>query len=242
MSSCGAAATPLTMNTKEIVKEIWENQTEKRELSPLLQEIGAAIQAMPEEAAAAREMGALPQLSKRISGGRSRLVTINTEDDGVAGEWHVSTVDLYVWHSFYNRAKSLIGKEAAQNLLGKLDQSLAIQRLYQALLRYKKKGVTREHLLLIQELRWDVCFDRRGEVSIFVGGEYPFGNRMPSAVWGLLGREIGSPEWRRLKDAPEWRWMNDEEREKAWEIFDELGFAAAGAAEMLLETLPTVLD
>ena len=221
------------MNTKEIVKEIWHQQTEGRDMSLLLQEIGVSLQSMPEEAAAACEIGSLSDLSKRISGGRFHRVRIDTEDDGVSGEWHVSNADLYVWHSFCNRCERLIGRAMTESLLGKISKSLAIQRLYQALLRYRKTGVTREHLLLIRELGWDVCFDRQGEVSIFVGGKYPFGSRMPGVVWHILGWKVDSTEWRRL---------NGHEKEKAWEIFDELGFAAAGAAEILLETLPTVLD
>ena len=116
----------------------------------------------------------------------------------------------------------------AGQIVGSITEALSIKRLMQAYIRYQKTGVTKEHCALLAHMGWEMDMQRGDWVSLFVQGKRPFGN---SGAYTDIYEHSGWPmDWG--DDGP-----SEEQRERAWNLFDELVFATPDVAKLAMKGL-----
>lgn len=148
------------------------------------------------------------------------------------GRWNITQRDLLflrsvaMWVGRYDAAGETMADTFWDSMLCERAHH---KRMWQAWLRFKKTGLTREHLALIAHNRWyQNCWRGDGE-SIYMDGKHPWGDSFKElsiyerAGWKLPRNKAGEVEMTRAQE------------ERAWNLFDELPFAIPAAANRLLK-------
>lgn len=141
----------------------------------------------------------------------------------VTGEWHISNADMEIFFSIYDDCErfypdlrsSLPFEYIFSNFLKK-------KREWQTFLRYKEKGLTEEHRILLSKLRWIVDYARSDYASVYANGKGPFGNSdiVGDIIQALNLTDVDYTDPDQSEDG-----YPDDLKEKCWDIFDELQFA-----------------
>lgn len=149
------------------------------------------------------------------------------------GKWTVENRDLLfvrdlaMWTGRYEAETNSGG--FADILINQAGQSLKLKRLHQAYVRYQASGLTREHCLLLAKARWFINTWRGHGELLYMEGKHPWGDSfIELSVYDICGWE---PSWND-DDGP-----TNEHEERAWNLIDELAFAAPAAAERALNHL-----
>lgn len=203
-------------------------------LSPLLTAIHVAIQSLAEDDATPLNHRLIYPFSKRIAlSGKStlgsRLPALNYCAQWT-GEWHVKNSDLLTWGSF----KMWLGRsgEAADMAFltfQDITKALRCKRIFQAYERYQATGLTTAHCALLAKMGWEMDVERGDWTSLHVQGKRPFGNS--DIVFDIYAHAGWEMDW------PEDEGPSDDQEERAWDLFDELVFAAKDAAIRAAESL-----
>lgn len=217
----------------------WGNALQHTTPSALIHAIGNTIEAIPGDDDSFEDLRMIRDFSKRIAthpgtyGNYHLPSTPSLKYCGDwSGEWHVRNADLVTWGDFkmwLGRAHN-IDTEHAFMTFADVGEALRIKRLYQAFRRYQSTGLRKEHCSLLANMGWEIDTDRGDWISLYVQGKRPFGN---SAITYDIWEHAGLP-----MDWPEDDGMSDEQDEQAWELLDELVFAAPDAARVALKALP----
>jgi hypothetical protein len=219
----------------EICSVAWKNATARETLSPLMVAIGDAIMNAPfsdRDFLGTRDLSTFAKRIARGSEERSqgeRCLNFRRE---WTGEWEVTNADLEVWSRFAMWFYRFCANEihvSPSDVISPIEEALRLKRMSQAANRFRASGLTSEHLKLLSKLRWDMDVTRGDGVSLYVNGKHPFGDSARAwSIFDILGWER---TWGEDDDMPE------EVAERAWNIFDELTFAAPEAAKKLDEIL-----
>ncbi len=218
------------MNVKKMIKTAWKNATGNRDLSALMKTIGETVNGMPEDDGTFRPTHVFHKLAERIA------VVPNVHHSAIAldfrsgwsGEWRVTNSDLTTWALFSMwMGRSKCGSMCCE-IVDPISRSLRVKRMQQAYDRYAETGLRAEHCRLLENMGWMINTGRGDGVSLYVEGKRPFGNSsIEWDIWIHSGREV---DW--VDDD-----MPSEKREQAWDLFDELAFAASDAAAAARKTL-----
>ena len=217
-------------NEKQFAILAWKTAIQDVKLTPLLKAIGKALTNAPCKRGTFVYAHELGRFSYQIADGRnaphSHICALDYTD-GWKGKWTVTNHDLEVYSDF----EMWMGRYMPDNQrceTGRIAQAMKRKRMQQAYDRYKKTGLRREHCLLLEKMCWEVETGRGDWVSLFVQGKRPFGDSSRArSIYKILG-------WQEPKTD---RCLNDKEEERAWNIFDELAFAAPDAATKASKSL-----
>jgi hypothetical protein len=148
------------------------------------------------------------------------------------GDWEISNHDLEVYASFARWIERSPDDQrlGLSHLLAEFEHALVLKRMQQAYDRYKVRGFTEAHCRLLANARWHVNTWRGDGVSLYVQGKRPFGN---SGIAHDIYKHAG---WERDWDTESDEGMPLECEERAWNLFDELPFAAVDAAKRAEES------
>ncbi len=216
----------------------WQNATRDRTLTPLLTALGDTL------ALATRSDKRRPDPLHQFS---QRIATSDNHDSAFSslgyrrdwrGEWEVTNADLEIWGRFrmwldrYTEADERADRRHIPLMAGSITAALQHKRLWQAWTRYQTTGLTLAHCELLANLLWDMDVFRGDWISLHVQGKRPMGNSSIEydifehagwpMTWGKEGEDVDMP---------------DAERERAWNLFDELVFAAPDAARLAAQTV-----
>jgi len=221
-----------TETTKQAALVAWDNATNGKPMTPLLLAIAEAIKATPDSD---RDFSAAHQLhgfAKRIAEATTycNIAALEYMNDW-KGEWEVTNYDLEIWARFRMWLSRFGGEDNVMTgaLTQDISRAMANKRMQQAYDRYQKSGLTTEHCGLLQNLLWKINTGRGDGISIYVEGKRPFGN---SSIEYDIHEHAG---WK--MDWPEDSGPSDEQNERAWNLFDELVFAAADASKVACANL-----
>jgi hypothetical protein len=146
------------------------------------------------------------------------------------GEWTITVKDLkwmfFVCLWFGRRDKTRY--DPAEGHLSPIREAMFHKRLWQAYEAFTVTGLTKEHLRLLSRLCWQMDVSTENDwLSLYVEGKRPFGNS--SVVWEIIEIAELPMTW------PEEGSPSEEQCEQAWLLFHQLPFAAAKAAQTLLD-------
>ena len=217
----------MKQTTKEIILWAWNNvPASYRDATPLLAVVAQAINDLPSNEPIGRLQRHLQPCADRIGKGVESALgeSVPALDymHGWTGDWEVTNVDLRAFDLFrmwLGRAEDGSARHALSDVL----RAVRCKRAYQAYLRYQKSGLTAEHCALLANMGWEMDMFRGDWVSLFVQGKRPFGN---SSIALDIFEHAG---WEMTWDEEEG--MSDSDAERAWNLFDELIFAAPDAAK-----------
>jgi hypothetical protein len=147
---------PVQMTGKQQLLRIWTDVTENKTLSPLLKAIGQAISDAPDDDAtffAAHFLGRFAQRIAKCSNKHCDIAALHYHNDYV-GEWHVRNSDLEV----IARVGMWVNRLMADgwSWMQGIEGGIKMKCLQQAYDRYQITGLRREHLLLLQNMLWDM--------------------------------------------------------------------------------------
>lgn len=226
----------------------WATATKDQALTPLLTALGEAIATAP-----STEKDFTP--TKHMALFAHRIAEEDKAERGSAaagkgwpramsyarwkGEWHVTNHDLTVYSRFdmwLHRYCAASPNNQADTFTSRVWTALENKRLTQAYDRYHANGgLKRTHCHLLQKLLWQIDTTRGDWHSLYVQGKRPFGD---SAIEQSIFEEAGLPMPWAKNDGSDWDPMTPEQEEQAWDLFDELAFAAPDAAALACESLP----
>lgn len=200
--------------------------------------IRGMIEAMTGDETTARDHHLINKLEKRIAdrgderfGGCPALDYCNKW----SGEWHVTNGDLQLWGLFKMWLyRSSCDTDMAGVTFQGISNALRCKRLFQAFERYQSTGLTKAHCNLLANMGWNMDMERGDWISLYVQGKRPFGNS--SITYDIFEHANWEKDW------PEDDGMSDDQEERAWEIFDELVFAAKDAALLAGSSLDSQND
>lgn len=214
---------------KESALWAWSNVS-NRAASPLLVALGEAIELMPDDDDSFAGNRHMSKFAKRIgsneskAGGHVKYPALRYSSNW-SGEWEVLNSDLIAWGYF---KMWLFRCEADRGLLSitfqDVSQAIGCKRLFQAYERYQKTGLTQEHCSLLANMGWEMDMERGDWISLHVQGKRPMGNSsISNDIYEHAGWEM---------DWPEDDGMSPTQEERAWNLFDELVFAASDAPRL----------
>jgi hypothetical protein len=210
----------------------WKTTKQQCKLSPLLKAIYRAFQQTSGIETDFRDSHKLHKFSKRIASTDKHgpIACLRYHEDW-QGEWEVRNTDLETWATFKMWFGRYITREDEMPSLwtGDISRALEMKRMQQAYDRFKKTRLTKVHCRLLSNLLYEVSTGRGDWISLFVQGKRPFGN---SSITSDIYMHAG---WK--MDWPEDKGYSDKHSERAWNIFDELAFAAPAAAKLALSKL-----
>lgn len=213
---------------KQVALIAWHNATNTRTLSPLMTTIGEAIAAVTDDDRTFKAAFELDATAKRIANADKEHrfgcnIAALDYTTGWRGEWEVRNSDLSVFGDFL----MWLGRYATADhhnpdvFTDKLRHALRVKRTQQAYDRFQKTGLTPEHCALIAKALWQFAPFRGDGVSLYVQGKRPFGDSgVASSIYTTLGWPYPAED----------RALTDDEKERAWNIFDELCFALPALA------------
>lgn len=210
------------MNEKAIALQAWKTATKDERMTPLLKAIENAIRTSRRRSDTFRYAHELRAFARKIADcdHKSRGPSCLRYNKNWQGKWYVSNQDLEV----FSRFEMWYDREAPENRgveTSGIRSALHVKRLQQAYDRYQKTGLRKEHCLLLAKMLWDVDTMRGDWISLHVEGKRPFGNSwIPGDIFEICGWKFKNVE--RITRA---------EEETAWNIFDELPFAAVDMAK-----------
>lgn len=150
----------------------------------------------------------------------------------VGGEFHITNVDLEfmaylcMWVERYDPNEHTDAPLLARKLAG----GMRLKRMQQAFDRFQASGLTREHCALLAGLSFFIDTQRGDWQMLYTDGKRPWGDSyIELSVYQHCG-------WTWPVVEHEDRSLTAEESERAWEIIDELAFAAPAAAAVALQT------
>lgn len=204
----------------------WNNaQTLGVKPSPLMMEVAAALLQLPNRDKDFKNPAVLDPLNKvsnRIASSSERGPHACLDYCGnIKGEWEVTDADLVAFSKFCAWLYQLLAMNA-QAITGRISQALKQKRLQQALDRFTKSGLTREHCRLLASLQFQMDTQRGPVASLYVSGVQPFGTK-------LVIQDIYQYAQRNVDDWPE-TGPTAAHIEWAMDLMDELTFAAPEAA------------
>lgn len=220
------------MNIAKQIAIAWKNATDRRALTPLLLAIKTALDECPGSTRNFDGPQALRNFSKRIAtaGDHCHISALDYHRDWI-GEWTVTNADLNAFSDFVMWLhRGWDDSEFVSMLTGSITKALENKRMWQAFARYEKSGLTQEHCGLLAKMLWTIDTSRGDWISLYVQGKRPFGD---SSIAQSIFEHAGWPfDW------PEDDGMSKEQEERAWDLFDELAFAAPDAAKLASKHLP----
>lgn len=204
-------------------------------LSPVLSAIGEAFNRMPDDERAWVAANSILKFSRRIADqvGDIKLGTCLPALDYHAywaGEWEIRNSDLVTWSYCKMWVHRSPAETMATQIVAPISKALSLKRLMQAYLRYQKSGATKEHCSLLAHMGWEMDMSRGDWVSLYVQGKRPFGNS--GAYTDIYGHAGWPMDWG--DDGP-----SEDQIERAWNLFDELVFAAPGVAILARDAMTT---
>lgn len=219
----------------------WNNVPERHRQTPVMLAIGETLAKLsPGHENFQKNERSFRDLADRIGkGGRSAGTNmcfnapacLDYESDWI-GEWEIRNVDLVgigYFRMWLQRAEIQTG---AIYLPDRVLRAMRCKRMWQAYLRYQNTGLTTEHCALLSKMLWTIDIWRNDGVSLYVEGKRPFGN---SSIASDIFEIVGWPfTWIEHEDDCD---MPEEQEERAWNLFDELVFAAPDAAIAASESL-----
>lgn len=209
-------------------KTILDNRHGKKQ-SLLLRAIGRAIHNATYDDRTARAHHYFYKFGKKIADHAEHIGIAALRYNLWHGRWYVSNDDLESFAGFrmwLNRFKPEDWLDWTSSISG----ALTVKRMQQAYDRYLKTGLTKEHCKLLAAACWEIDTSRGDWISLFVQGKRPFGDSgRVDHIHEILGWP--TPWHKKDESAP-----NDAE-ERAWNLFDELAFAAPDAAKVALKKL-----
>lgn len=218
------------LTQKQTILQIWKDVTEKKTLSPLLQAIGQALADAPDNDQTFEAAHHLGRFANRIASSDRKVhcdISAMGYHNDYKGEWHVTNSDL----ELFSHVGMWVHRqmETGWSWLQGIEGGLKMKRLQQAYDRYQKTGLRAEHCKLLENMLWDIDVMRGDWISLHVQGKRPLGNS--SIVYDIY-ENVG---WDTKFDEDEG--PNEEQRETAWDLFDELVFAAPDAARLALRAV-----
>jgi len=241
--------TPTVETTTEYAKAAWATATKDQSLTPLLAALGEAIATAPSTEKDFSPTNHMARFALRIA--QKDKVERNSAADGFGkgfpkaisytrwkGEWHVTNYDLEIVSRFTMWLSRYCDPHAnqADTFASRITTALANKRMSQAYVRYYANGgLKRTHCLLLQKMLWEVDTLRGDWVSLHVQGKRPFGDSAREQSIFLCA-DLPMP-WAKT-DGSDWDPMTPEQKEQAWDLFDELAFAAPDAAALACQCLP----
>lgn len=152
----------------------------------------------------------IKSISRRIARipNRDTFASLNPLVRNVVGEWHVSNADLLLWRQVH-----LEITEYAEGILAGITSAIQQKRAMQALEGYR--GLSSEHIALLQQMDFYTNLWRGDFVSLHASGKRPFGDSsVASSVAHIL-------QWPSTAEHE----LSEDQQERAWELIDELPFA-----------------
>ncbi len=222
-------------NEKQTAILAWSVAIKGERLTPLLCFIGRTIQDSEHKAHTFIYAHSLGRASRHIA------KPDDSSHIGIAalgyhakwsGKWHVTNHDCAVWSTFRMwLARYLPSEEGNASILtGRISTALNRMRMFQAYQRYQKTGLRKEHCELLSHMLWEMDTERGDWISIYVQGKRPMGD---SSREDCISMHCGWPRPWNKED----RSLTEREKERAWDIFDELVFAATDAAKLALKKI-----
>lgn len=220
-------------NEKQCALLAWKTATDRAKLTPLLKAIGRALVVSETRKGTFYYAHALGRFSHQIahSSGKVHGPACLHYNADWKGKWRVTTHDLEV----YSRFEMWMSRYAPPHAedysceRGRIREALSNKRMQQAYDRYQTTGLRKEHCRLLNKALWEVDTSRGDWVSLFVQGKRPFGDSSRAQqIWEICGWKT---PWLKKEDGE----MTDAQEETAWDIFDELAFAATDAAALALK-------
>ena len=223
---------PPEQTRKQKLLLAWRNATSGEKLSPLLKAIGSAIAGTPDDDGKTFSYEhKLRIFSRRIANGsissHCNIAALRYCNNYV-GEWYVRNSDALL----FGRIKMWAARYLLDGdyCLGDIMGAIQMKRLQQAYDRYQKTGLKKEHLKLLGKLLWAMDVSRGDWISLYVQGKRPLGNS--SIVYDIYENVGWSTAGFDGDKGP-----TEEQEEVAWNLFDELVFAAPDAAKLALKSL-----
>lgn len=221
------STTQATNSLKSAIETAWKSTLyNKPQLSPLLTAIHEVTLSISGDFASPADIRALRALSERIAHTTKRdhaPIAALRYSTAWEGEWHITNADLELWSRFC----MWMGRSTESNdfdfLFSNVNRAISIKRLHQAYTRYHANGgLTKTHCILLSKMGWEIDCGRGDWISLHVQGKRPFGNSsIDYDIYEYAGWE---------KDWHEDEGMSPAQSEKAWDLFDELAFAATDSA------------
>lgn len=230
--------------TTDHAKTAWEQAIKGKTLTPLLLAIGEAIATAPSTEKDFTPTNHMADFARRIASSEKagRRFPKAMSYERWAGEWHVTNLDCDVFSTFdmwLHRYCAESPNNQADHFTRRVWAALENKRMTQAYDRYHANGgLKRTHCHLLQKLLWQIDTSRGDWHSLYVQGKRPFGD---SAIEQSIFEAAGLPMPWAKTDGSDWDPMTPEQEEQAWDLFDELAFAAPDAAALACQCLPPLL-
>lgn len=235
------------ITVKRAAEICWDNVPDSYKKTEFAKAFGDCISAMDDIAESDNhnhnrhpESERIRSFSERICAATSDIdiftghPQLNYREDW-AGEWEIRNTDLDAIGYFLmwvHRAGE--NKHVLNDIFGCVVKSVALKRTVQAFERYRETGLKPDHCKLLAKMRWEMDMTRGDWTSLFVQGKRPFGNS--SIDYDIVSRA----GWKFRPGEDDEDEMHPDQVEQAWNLFDELIFAAPDAAKAALETLGPV--
>jgi len=144
------------------------------------------------------------------------------------GRWMIQNRDLRfmrqlaMWTGRYEADTG--GGFWADEFATKLGRKVGFKRMHQAWQRFQTTGLTQEHCWLLEKAGWFINTWRGDGESLYMDGKHPWGDSFKElTIYQICGWELPRNKAEEVE-------MSNAHEERAWNIFDELAFAAPAAA------------